>query len=673
MWFFNSQKKIEERKEKELQLIRQLIDIVLHETNLVVDDTTREKIVKIMTQNVVYLDEKVKISNATINDLKFYTKDFNIRQKYGLKKIVYAIIVDSYSGEITKYDFWKEYIIKHLGPEKKLTSNDFEKVMNWEIVRHIKEYYNNYERDFNIRYSRAPQREETLEDDYLDLKKTYGDLDMHIFDQVEKYIESIFTTYVATAFLEELVSLSFPIKDENEMIELAKKWFGKIRRKLRQVLYKGLIENEFLTIYDGDLAVNENRIVSLMTYYIFEFENDLTRKYIDYVIEEKTTSKNIPQDVSMKMIKEQILLAINACPPKMEKDPKQLYENDIYFILTSKDEEKEQKLLLQLQQKREGEPKDTELSDDEKLKLVGILDDALLYAEELGQKEMLQKYFIDFSCDALNYLVPNELEEFDVKAFALFYISGAYFVLRKLYIDAHPEAKDVDDMHEIKEFEELKLLAIAAIIAFPPKENEKLSKYAAMVIALSQADDETEYNYILNKFGRETAKATYINEWLNRVMFFIKNATATFETIKKNKYTELDFLVYFMFTNYTIFCTAKNQKSAEEYSKLTFHWFVENIPSEYELNLEFAEEFYWNRTEAYNKVMMSNSDMKEAALAQTYQQFISKDNANEPFEKCLVIGNFMETFNYSVEASTLISTINKSLSEYFKKICDEFE
>ena len=313
------------------------------------------------------------------------------------------------------------------------------------------------------------------------------------------------------------------------------------------------------------------------------------------------------------------------------------------------------------------------VADNEKLKLVGILDDALLYAEELGQKEMLQKYFIDFSCDALNYLVPNELEEFDVKAFALFYISGAYFVLRKLYIDAHPEAKDVDDMHEIKEFEELKLLVIAAIIAFPPKENEKLSKYAAMVIALSQADDETEYNYILNEFGRETAKATYINEWLNRVMFFIKNATATFETIKKNKYTELDFLVYFMFTNYTIFCTAKKQKSAEEYSKITFHWFMENIPSEYELDLEFAEEFYWNRTEAYNKVMMSNSDMKEAALAQTYQQFISKDNTNEPFEKCLVIGNFMEKFNYSVEASNLISTINKSLSEHFKKICDEFE
>ncbi len=340
MWFFNSQKKIEERKEKKLQLIRQLIDMVLHETNLVVDETTKEKIVKIMTQNVLYLDDNVKISNATINDLKFYTKDFNIRQKYGLKKIVYAIIVDSYSGEITKYDFWKEYIIKHLGPEKKLTSDDLKKVMNWEIVRHVKEYYNNYERDFNVRFSRAPQREETLEDDYLDLKKTYDDLDMHAFDQVEKYIESIFVTYVNTAFLEKLVSLSFPIKDENEMIELAKKWFGKIRRKLRQELYKGLIENKFLTIYEGELAVNEDKIVSLMTYYIFEFESDLTRKYIDYVIEEKIALKNIPQDVSMKMIKEQILLAINACPPIMEKDPKRLYENDIYFILTSKNEEK---------------------------------------------------------------------------------------------------------------------------------------------------------------------------------------------------------------------------------------------------------------------------------------------------------------------------------------------
>lgn len=341
-------------------------------------------------------------------------------------------------------------------------------------------------------------------------------------------------------------------------------------------------------------------------------------------------------------------------------------EDKLYLEKTKR----EQTLLLNSKQENE-EKNNAELSNEEKLKFVKILDESMLYADELGKKEILQKYFVDFSCDALNYLVPNDLEEFDVKAFALFYISGAYLVLRKLYIDAHPEAENTEDMHEIKEFEELKLLVISVIVTFPPKENEELTKYAAMVIALSQADNETDYNYILNEFGRGNSKATYISEWLNRVMFFIKNST--FATIKKNKYTELDFLVYFMFTNYTIFCTAKNQKSAEEYNKLTFNWFMENIPNDYELDLEFAEEFYWNRIETYNKVMMSNSDMKEAALAQMYQQFISKDNINEPFEKCLVVGNFMETFNYSVEASTLISTINESLLEHFKKICDEFE
>lgn len=332
-------------------------------------------------------------------------------------------------------------------------------------------------------------------------------------------------------------------------------------------------------------------------------------------------------------------------------------------------EEKEQVVLLEPKQEDE-EKSNAELSDEEKLKFVEILNDSLLYADELGKKEILQKYFVDFSCDALNYLVPNELEEFDVKAFALFYISGAYLVLRKLYIDAHPEAENTEDMHEIKEFEELKLLVISVIVTFPPKENEELTKYAAMVIALSQADNETDYNYILSEFGRNI-KVTYVDDWLSRAVLFIENTS--FETVKKNKYTKLDFLVYFIFTSYTTFCTAKNQKSAEEYSKLTFHWFMENIPSDYELDLEFAEEFYWNRTEAYNKVMMSNSDMKEAALAQTYQQFISKDNTNEPFEKSIVVGNFMETFNYSVEASTLISTINDSLFDYFKKICDEFE
>ncbi len=334
-------------------------------------------------------------------------------------------------------------------------------------------------------------------------------------------------------------------------------------------------------------------------------------------------------------------------------------------------EEKEQGFLLESKQESK-EKNNIELSDEEKLKFVKILDDALLYADEFGKKEFLKKHFVDFSCDVLNYIVPNDLEEFDVKAFVLFYISGAYFVLRKLYVDAHPEAENAEDMHEIKDFEALKLSVILAIIAFPPKENEELSKYAAMVIALSQADDETEYDYILNKFGRRTAKATYIDDWLNRAMFFIKNATDTFKTIKKNRYTELDFLVYFMFTNYTIFCTLKNQKSAEEYSELTFHWFMKNIPNDYELDLDFAEEFYWNRMETYSKVMVSKSENKEADLAQMYQQFISKDNINEPFEKRLVIGNFMEKFNYSVEANTLVSTINKSLSEYFKKICDEF-
>ena len=233
MLFFNSQKKFQERKEKQNQLIKQLIDMVLNETALVVDETTKENIFQIMTHNVVYLDEKIELSLATINDLRFYSNDFKIRQKYGLKKIVYALIVDSYSGEISKYDFWKEYIINKMGPEKKLTTEELKKIMTWEIVQHIKKYHCDRERTFNERVNKKSPKEETVEDDYLDLKKTYVTLDMHVFDQVEKYIDSIFVTYFSTAFLEEIVAFSYPVKDENEMTQLAKKWFGAIRKKIR--------------------------------------------------------------------------------------------------------------------------------------------------------------------------------------------------------------------------------------------------------------------------------------------------------------------------------------------------------------------------------------------------------------------------------------------------------
>ena len=349
MLIFNSQKKLEERKEKQNQLIKQLIDMVLNETALVVDETTKENVFQMMTHNV-YLDEKVKPSLATINDLLFYSNDFKIRQKYGLKKIVYALIVDSYSGEISKYDFWKEYIINKIGPEKKLTTEELKKIMTWEIVQYIKKYHCDRERTFNERVNKKAPKEETVEDDYLDLKKTYVNLDMHVFDQVEKYIDSIFVTYFATAFLERFVAFSYSVRDENEMIQLAKKWFGKIRKKIRQELYKGLISNEFLTFLNGELALNEDRIVSLMTYYVFDFDNCLTRKYIDYIVEESATTKSVPQDVNMDMIKEHILLAITVCPPKMEKDPTQLYENDIYFILTSKNEEKISELIEEAQE-----------------------------------------------------------------------------------------------------------------------------------------------------------------------------------------------------------------------------------------------------------------------------------------------------------------------------------
>ena len=335
------------------------------------------------------------------------------------------------------------------------------------------------------------------------------------------------------------------------------------------------------------------------------------------------------------------------------------------------------------------------LSFIEKTAMYHVFREAQAMADMIGDSSFLDRNKEWLMHDTLRFVHDKKM----VNSLIVFYVYGIYNETRASFCHKYGISREkfykvsILKNHTYAEIyakyvKQYQAIIVSLISVFPP-ENTNLNRngYCDLIAELfgTQTDDEV-YDIVckygvklpesLNKQSAknndvELTKSDVICDWLSKSAQLINDSTI--ESVKTNVFTEIDFLIYYMFTKYTIFCAVNSQASAERYNKITFEWFMQYVPSKYKIQNGFAEEFYWDRIEKYDELMRLDADKREQALGQAYQQFIRKDCLNQPFEKKLIIGNFLESFNYSVEACNLINEISKLLVDDFEQVCNSFK
>lgn len=308
---------------------------------------------------------------------------------------------------------------------------------------------------------------------------------------------------------------------------------------------------------------------------------------------------------------------------------------------------------------------------------------SLLRAKELAEKIGLMPFYEknkDLLEKEIKRFVTLKNSEKMIQNLIYFYVYGIYDDIKTLYLKECANTTQIVDLDNDRIFVQVKIQFLATIEQFPPL-NDNPKSYVDMIRHLTCSQTDETACEILEAYGREIPerfkkllandKKALVEHWFGNIVLAVKQAK--FNMFEKDKYITLDLILFHYFQSYIAFCNIVNsQKKATDFYKNFF-----NAYSNYALENVFessamSDEFFNNRMDKYNSVMMSDSAEKGGNLLICFGQFITKDLAKKPLSQNIIADNVIESFKRNAEAKIFNDHLAEKLSELFQRICQSY-
>ena len=202
-----------------------------------------------------------------------------------------------------------------------------------------------------------------------------------------------------------------------------------------------------------------------------------------------------------------------------------------------------------------------------------------------------------------------------------------------------------------------------------------------MIMDLFFAPNDYERCDILAKHGREIPervkkllnndKQALIEHWFGTIILKIK--TNDFKYFQKNSITTLDLSVFCCYKIYLLFCQKVNDtEKAAEFTKMFTKILIE-YATENEFKAEnVAEDFFFTRIEAYEKIIMSKDEEKTDYLIHCFNQFVARDLNGNPFDEQIILEPTSVAYLRAKEIEDFLDELLEETMELFTTIVDAF-
>lgn len=290
----------------------------------------------------------------------------------------------------------------------------------------------------------------------------------------------------------------------------------------------------------------------------------------------------------------------------------------------------------------------------ETLKTVATLYDtlALDLAQKLDVITLYQNNRIEMLGHIMNLYTQNIKDGETMTAVILYYISGTSNKTKQLFVETNPTL--TFDNKEFKDHYES--VAISLMKEFK-NHDDSIEKFSNLVISRIQQStiQKNECDSLINK-------------WFDAVIELILSEKHAY--VNKNEYTILDYLLYEYFNLYIAFCRRVNcPETSKNFNENFFKKYVNYAINNLKMTEIEADNFYWNRIEKYNKIMMSETTDKDEALLFEIQQFIKKSFYKTPFEEKVLVCDVFKSLALSQEINSLYSEVCDKTLHIFQDIC----
>ena len=308
------------------------------------------------------------------------------------------------------------------------------------------------------------------------------------------------------------------------------------------------------------------------------------------------------------------------------------------------------------------------------------MNQAQKFAEKKGLSANFEKNNANLRQDITVFTLNNKATKETIEELTIYYVYDIYSKLKTLFLDYKPEAVNLENLNADRDYLILKCQIMTYLEQFPPKE-ETTEDYVSLIMDLFFAPNDYERCDILAEHGREIPervkkllnndRQALIEHWFGTIILKIK--TNEFKYFQKNSITTLELSVFCCYKIYLLFCQKVNDtEKAAEFTKIFTKIFIE-YATENEFRAEnVAEDFFFTRIEAYEKIIMSKDEEKTDYLIHCFNQFVARDLNGNPFDEQIILEPTPVAYLRAKEIEGFSDELLEETMELFTTIVDAF-
>ena len=134
----------------------------------------------------------------------------------------------------------------------------------------------------------------------------------------------------------------------------------------------------------------------------------------------------------------------------------------------------------------------------------------------------------------------------------------------------------------------------------------------------------------------------------------------------KNKYAQMDMYIFIGFNCYCHLCAAHRKP---ELSQSFLDWYEWHGNQNCKMLNKEKKQMFDTRLETYDRIMQSSCKNTDDELLHALANFIAKDINKTPFDSALVIFPIDVIVPIYVQATTLYSSLMKSITAHMQELC----